>query len=234
MNSAAATTITLNAAMTIGSMVTLRTSTPDRSDHTSSGTINGQTSISPLRTRGASSSSMRRTGGVLHSEPGNLPDERSLNGSQVLLNLIAGSNITWRQPVLVGHDQATGSGSAPTITTNVMEQPWRSAGGYVHQFGAARHLRPAWAKSTVAVTFPITSRDTTGSFVTWTTTRIVPEQRLLLLPSSITKWLYSELCLRCHHWWIWCRKHQNVVHANWKLTSHKEYIMAFLGDCSVV
>jgi len=159
MNSAAATTITLNAAMTIGSMVTLENiNTGPVAITPSSGTINGQTSISLAQNQGCIVFfDGTNWWGLTTPNPVTFQTNGALNGSQVLLNLIAGSNITLADNGSGGVTiTATGSGSAPTITTNANGTAVAFAGGYVHQFGASAASPTGVAKSTVAVTFPIT------------------------------------------------------------------------------
>jgi len=64
---------------------------------------------------------MGRTGGVLQLRTRNLPTNGALNGSQVLLNLIAGQTSPGRQRFGGAYDHGNRKGSAPTITTMRMD-----------------------------------------------------------------------------------------------------------------
>lgn len=77
------------------------------------------------------------------------------NGSQSLLNLVAGSNVTLTDSGTGNITVAAAAGSAPVITTNSNGTAVAYSGGYVHQFGKSAASPTGVAKSTVAVTFPV-------------------------------------------------------------------------------
>jgi len=103
MNSAAATDDYLNAAMTIGSMVTLENiNTGPVATHLPRERSTGRPRSASLRTRGASSSSMGRTGGVYNSEPGNLPENGALKFASPTQPDRPVQTSPWPTTVLVG------------------------------------------------------------------------------------------------------------------------------------
>lgn len=158
MNAAAATTITLNNAMTIGSMITIENIGTAATTLTPvSGTVNGQTSISLGHNQGCIVFFDGTNWWAMTTpNPVTLETNGTVNGSQLLLNLIAGSNIAIADNGSGGVTiTATGSGGQPTITTNSNGTAVAFVGGYVHQFGTSSAAATGVNRTTVAVTFPV-------------------------------------------------------------------------------